>query len=169
MNVAEWTNVAAFLALIEFAEGTARNGRDPYRTCYAYKHTVRDYRDHPSVTGEWDGEPLDNLGPRYAGQKSTAAGRYQIIKPTWLRAKAALGLPDFSPASQDRAALWLIQQRNALDDVCAGRIGAACGKCAREWASFPASTAGQPTHRLDHLLARFTAAGGVLVSKTGIA
>lgn len=163
MDVAEWTNVGAFLALIEYAEGTARNGRDPYRTCYSYAHTVRDYRDHPSVTGEWLGEPLDSLGPRYVGQKSTAAGRFQIIKPTWLRAKAVLGLPDFSPTSQDRAALWLIQQQGALDDVCVGRIEAACRKCARVWASFPASTAGQPTRKLDQLLARYTAVGGALV------
>lgn len=159
-NAMQSHNVAAFLSVIEFAEGTGRDGRDPYRTCYAYRHTIQSFADHPAVTGEWGGEPLDNLGPAYAGKVSTAAGRYQIIKPTWLRAKRALGLPDFSPASQDAAAVWLIKQRGALDEVEAGQIEQALALCAPEWASLPASTAGQPTRRLGDLLAAYERAGG---------
>jgi lysozyme len=69
-----------------------------------------------------------------SGCKSTAAGRYQIIKPTWLSLKSKLGLPDFSPASQDAAAIELIRQRGALADVQAGRIESAVNKCAKVWA-----------------------------------
>lgn len=152
-------NVNAFLAAIAWAEGTDREP-DPYRVCYGYRHTIRDLSDHPAVRGEWNGEPLDNLGPRYKGLVSTAAGRYQIIKQTWLRCKAALGLPDFGPQSQDRAAVWLIDKRGALGHVQAGRFDRALELCAAEWASLPASTAGQPTRQLADLRNVFASAGG---------
>lgn len=44
------------------------------------------------------------------GKFSTAAGRYQFIYSTWKEAQAALQLPDFSPESQDRAAVWLAKR-----------------------------------------------------------
>jgi muramidase (phage lysozyme) len=49
-------------------------------------------------------------GVQTAGGMTHAAGRYQFEPETWARAAAALGLTDFSPASQDRAALWIAQQ-----------------------------------------------------------
>lgn len=155
-------NVAAFLTMIEHAEGTARGGRDPYRTCYAYRHTIRDLAEHPAVSGEWKGEPLDSLGPQYAGLVSTAAGRYQIIRRTWLGARKALGLRDFGPASQDRAAVWLIKNRGALADVQAGRFAQAVDKCRAEWASLPGAGYGQPERKLGELQAAYTNAGGTL-------
>lgn len=39
-----------------------------------------------------------------AGGTSTASGRYQFTSDTWREQSAALGLTDFSPASQDKAA-----------------------------------------------------------------
>lgn len=160
------TNTAAFLSLIEFSEGTSAGGRDPYRTCYAYAHTIASFADHPAVTGEWRGERLpDEMCRRAgfgAGCVSTAAGRHQLIKGTWLRAKRALALPDFSPASQDAAAVWLISQRGAIDDVRAGRIADAIAKCRAEWASLPGAGYGQPERRITALLDAYTSAGGVL-------
>ena len=152
-------NVRAFLDALAWAEGTAR-APEPYRVCYSYKHTIRSFADHPTITGEWKGEPLDSLGPRYAGLKSTAAGRYQIIVGTWREAKRALGLPDFSPESQDKAAVYLIRRRGALDDVMAGNLQAAVDKCAAEWASLPGSTSGQPQRKFDQLAAVYEGAGG---------
>lgn len=48
-------------------------------------------------------------GPN-AGKTSSAAGRYQFLGSTWDEAKNALGLPDFSPDSQDAAAVWLAER-----------------------------------------------------------
>ena len=158
-------NVRAFLTLIGYSEGTEQ-ALDPYRVVYGYKHTIRDFSDHPAVTGEWTGERLSDALCRAAGFGpgciSTAAGRYQIIRPTWLSAKSALGLTDFTPESQDRAALWLIEQGGALDDVRAGRVGDAVSKVRRTWASLPASGWGQPERSMPSLIAAYTSAGGTL-------
>lgn len=154
-------NLQAFLAMIAFSEGTDR-ADDPYRVCYGYRHTIDNLSDHPAVSGEWRGESIANLGPAYAGKVSTAAGRYQLIRPTWLACKKALGLPDFSPESQDKAAAYLIKGRHALDDVIDGRIDAAITKCAPEWASLPGANYGQPERRVSQLVAAFSSAGGLL-------
>lgn len=163
-------NVRAFLRAIVFAEGTARHPRtgaalDPYRVCYGYSHTVQDLRDHPALTGEWKGERLPAEMCRRAGFPSgvcysSAAGAYQIIKPTWVRVKGRLGLPDFGPESQDLAAVELIRARGALADVRAGRFDVAVRRCAAEWASLPGNAAGQPQRRRDDLVAAYMAAGG---------
>lgn len=153
-------NLDAFLNTIMWSEGTARQP-DPYRVCYGYRHTIVDLSDHPAVTGEWKGEDISALGPQYVGKVSTAAGAFQIIKPTWLRAKRALGLVDFGPESQRAAATWLIQQRGALDDIETGNLQAAVDKCSAEWASLPGSTSGQPQRRFDQFAQVYGQAGGV--------
>jgi muramidase (phage lysozyme) len=76
---------------------------------------------------------------------STAAGAYQFLARTWDEVAAALELPDFSPQSQDVAALWLIRRRGALADLREGRFDDFVAKCAKEWASLPGSPYGQPT------------------------
>src|SRR6202035_5065809 len=101
-------NIAAFLATIRHSEGTDK-AADPYRCCYAYRHIIVDLSDHPVITGEWHGESLAGLGPTYVGKVSTAAGAYQIIKPTWVSLKARLSLRDFTGPSQDAAATELIR------------------------------------------------------------
>lgn len=158
-------NVAAFLSMIASSEGTDR-AADPYRVCYGYAHTIADLSDHPANSGEWRGEPLSDVMCKGAGLSagcvSTAAGRYQMIRRTWDGCARALGLDDFGAQSQDAAAVYLIKQRHALEDVQAGRISDAIGKCAREWASLPGAGYGQPERRLLALLDSFTNAGGYL-------
>lgn len=61
--------------------------------------TFTDYSDHPRVFEE-----------RADGRVSSAAGRYQITATTWDYIQKHLHLPDFSPVSQDRAAIWLARQ-----------------------------------------------------------
>jgi lysozyme len=86
---------------------------------------------------------------------STAAGAYQIIKPTWMRIKSRLGLMDFSPASQDMAAVELLREAGALDLIEAGDIEGAIKKSSRIWASLPGSTAQQNPRAMDYALNRF--------------
>lgn len=156
-------NIAAFLNTIQWAEGTAQE-LNPYAVCYGYRHTISDFSDHPAITGEWRGERLPDamcanagFGP---GCVSTAAGAYQIIKPTWRNITAALGLRDFGPDSQDAAAVELIRRRGALEDVKAGRIVAAIGKCRNEWASLPGNYARQGQRSMGDLIACYQQNGG---------
>lgn len=92
--------------------------------------------------GYWDHPRQLQSG---GGWTSDAAGRYQFLSTTWDEAAIALDLADFSPASQDQAALFLIECRGALKDIDQGRLIEALTKCAWEWASLPGSPYGQPT------------------------
>ena len=156
-------NISAFLGMLRQSEGTA-SAVDPYSVCYAYRHVIQDFSDHPAVTGEWRGEPLSDAMCKNAGFGpgciSSAAGAYQITKGTWNGLKSALGLPDFSPASQDSAAAELIRRRGALESVKAGDISAAINKCRNEWASLPGNYAGQGQHAQDTLIAWYSNNGG---------
>jgi hypothetical protein len=82
---------------------------------------------------------------------SDASGRYQFLSTTWDGLKTKIGAVDFSPAAQDLAAVELIRQRGALEDVEAGRLEAAIAKLNQTWASFPGSPHGQPTKPLARL------------------
>jgi muramidase (phage lysozyme) len=144
------TNVQAFLAVIRAGEGTA--GEDGYRTRFG-GGLFDSFADHPGGT----------VSARSGGRVlvSSAAGAFQFLLKTWRECQAALGLPDFSPASQDLAAVYLIDRRRALADVLAGRIEAAIAKCNREWASLPGSPYGQPVRTMARALETYRVAGGV--------
>jgi lysozyme len=94
------------------------------------------------------------------GITSTAAGAYQMLYRTWVSVQQDLGLPDFSPASQDRAAVELIRRRGALEDVVAGRFTEAIYKCRKEWASLPGAGYGQHERSLAVLEQVYQYAGG---------
>lgn len=157
-------NIAAFLSVIRKAEGTDQAG-DPYRVCYGYKHTITDMSDHPALTGEWRGERLPDAMCKNAGFGpgcvSTAAGAYQIIKPTWVNLRRSLGLFNFGQYSQDGAAIELIRRRGALEDVKAGRIAKAIDKCRNEWASLPGNYARQGQRSMGQLVAWYEQSGGI--------
>lgn len=163
-------NVQAFLQVIRYAEGTA--GPGGYNKIFytaAGPNTFTDMSDHPRVAKQFKNQ---------AGQVlwTTAAGAYQFMavsqKPdgtftkvdTWTGLKNKLGLPDFSPASQDRAAVELISQCGALNDVQAGRFDAAISKCKGTWASLPGANYAQPTKNLADLRNVFAQAGGTITS-----
>ncbi len=158
-------NVAAFLHAIAHAEGTATQP-DPYRVCFAYRHTIRDLRDHPAITGEWRGEKLPDHQCRAAGHQpgcvSTAAGKYQLIRPTWAPLKSRLGLPDFGPAAQDAAAVQLLRDCGAYHPLVRGAFAAAVAAARRTWASLPGAGYQQPERSMAWLRATYTQAGGAL-------
>jgi len=129
-----------------------------------YRHTINDLSEHPAITGEWRGERLSNsmcanagFGP---GCVSTAAGAYQIIRPTWAKVRDRLGLRSFGANEQDAAAVELIRQRGALEDVRAGRFEAAVDKCRNEWASLPGNYAKQGQRSMGQLMAWYQQNGG---------
>ena len=59
-------NTAAYLALLRQSEGTD-NALDPYAVCYGYGHTIRNFADHPAITGEWTGQRLPDAMCKNAG------------------------------------------------------------------------------------------------------
>ena len=95
---------------------------------------------------------------------SSAAGRYQILMRYFDVYKAQLGLPDFSPASQDKIAVQLIRECKALDDIEAGRFDEAVFKCRSRWASLPGAKYGQHENDINDLRLAYVQAGGVMAA-----
>lgn len=109
------------------------------------------YADHP--------HHKVNLGN---GLWSTAAGRYQILGWIYDSYKKLLTLPDFSPDSQDRIALRLIDERGATQDIKDGHFETALRKVATVWASLPGAGYSQHENQLTALRDAYVAAGGTL-------
>jgi muramidase (phage lysozyme) len=143
-------NLRAFLAVIRACEGTV--GDEGYRALFGWRpgngKVFDSFADHPRKRIP------------YGDTYTTAAGAYQMLASTYDDAKAHTGVTDFSPESQDRCAVYLIQRRGALDDVNAGRLRAAISKTNREWASLPGSPYGQPVRTLDFCERTFATHGG---------
>ncbi len=151
-------NRRAMLDAIAWAEGTAKGPDNGYRVLFGWPapdRTFTSYADHPRRLFAF----TDKAGRQL---KTSAAGRYQFIAPTWDDVRARLALPDFSPASQDAAAIELIRQRGALRDVDAGRLVAAVAKIRTVWASLPGAGYDQPERKLAELQAAYQQAGGTL-------
>lgn len=135
--------VRALLDTIAFAEGTRGNGdykRVVYGTVIGPANPnlpfdrslvgkrnvlVSDLRRHPNL--------MVQVAP---GLRSSAAGRYQFLNTTW----RGLGMKDFSPRSQDLAAIKLMQRRGMIAPLLRGDFNAAIHKGAPEWASLPTAS-----------------------------
>lgn len=149
-EVIQHENVQAFLRLIRRGEGTADAG--------GYSRLV----GGGSFSG-WADHPRRLVKIERLGISSTAAGAYQILSRTWDMVRLQAGLSDFSPASQDLAAVQLIRNRGALADVLAGRIEAALRKCSWEWASLPPwRYGGQGTINMERAVGLFAEYGGAV-------
>lgn len=166
MEPADDPQIAAFLYAIRCSEHSAADvasGRD-YQTFYSGLRFT-DMSDHPVITGELKGVRLPDamcaavgLGP---GCVSTAAGAYQMIRPTWAKYRAqSPRLPDFSPRSQDIAAARVLQAIGVQRLLYAGDVQGAIMKASSQWASLPGSTAKQGGRSMQFVLDRFSQAGG---------
>jgi muramidase (phage lysozyme) len=113
-------------ALLDSISGPESQGAYNIRYTPAGGTPFDSYAQHPGIY-----EP----GPQ---GKSSAAGRYQIVKSTWDPLADRLGLSDFSPTSQDQGAWNLAQDtygkktgRDLLADLKGGdtsRVAPALGK-----------------------------------------
>lgn len=118
-------NVRKMLNLISHTEGTETHG---YNTLVGGGR-INDLSKHPNKVGlvTKDGA-------------STAFGRYQIVGKTWRGLQKQYGFTDMQPESQDAAAVALLHQRGALNDVLNGNYKSAINKLGDEWVSLPSST-----------------------------
>jgi len=139
-------NLRAFLDMIAAAEGADYNVRFGGAR-------FDDLSDHPRIR-----TPFKQTDGKT--NYSTAAGRYQFLARTWDELAEQLGLPDFSPASQDAAAIELIRQRGALRDVVVGNFEEAVRKVRSIWASLPGSPYPQRTRSWDFVKGAYREAGG---------
>lgn len=90
--------------------------------------------------------------PNTRGNGSSAAGAYQFTRDTWADMAAQLGLSDFTPAAQDRAAVHLLTERprttptgnalSAIDRLQRGDIEGAIFAAGRRWDAFPKDASG---------------------------
>jgi len=148
------SNMQAFLKAIALAEGGdydfrygAVRGRrnDPWR--------FSDYSTHPGAG---------------RGGKVTAAGMYQITRPTWREMGTKMGLTDFSPETQDLAAVEILRTIGADADILRGDLAAALDKASRRWSSLPRGKGlkgrypPQPSVAFEDFEAHYRTAGGTL-------
>jgi muramidase (phage lysozyme) len=102
-----WLKTPEALALLDTIASTESRGYDEMFTNahdFARLHGPRRFTDYSSHPDSF--EPFDSSLSKPPGQRqgSRAAGRYQFTTKTWNDEQSKLGLRDFSPDSQDRAA-----------------------------------------------------------------
>jgi muramidase (phage lysozyme) len=125
-------NVQKFLAYINLYEGSPKPNQ-----LVGYK-TFDSLADHPRKLVKFNKE----------GDKSSAAGLYQFLSGTWDEQKKKLGLKDFSVENQQRAAIGLLKDINALDAIVKGDFETAKQKAKSRWASLPGSPIGKETKQV---------------------
>jgi muramidase (phage lysozyme) len=116
-------NARAILNAIADAEGTSKYAEQGYRTMFTGKQ----------FSGTWK-HPRQIQSS--SGYKSDAAGRYQFLSTTW----DGMGMPDFSPESQDRAALKLLSQAGV--NISDGLSEQEIYKVGQKWASVEGGPSG---------------------------
>ncbi len=162
------SQIRGMLDTIAYSEGSRRDrGGKEYGTIVHGKITQAPFNP------DWVGKRSENLEitnfsyypnllvlwresqPNDSYSYSSAAGRYQFLRKTWTWI-AGFGLGDFSPNSQDLAAVMLMQYRGMITPLLAGNFDQAVGNGSREWASLPktgggGSYVGQRAHSLETL------------------
>lgn len=118
-------NVSRFLGGLRRGE-VGTEDQSGYQTIYGGGR-FQDFSNHPLKSR------AIKLG---GGERTTsAAGAYQFQRDTWDRLAKRLGLKDFSPENQDKAAVELLKEAGALPDIEAGRYEDAINKVKPIWES----------------------------------
>lgn len=146
-------NVQAALTVISKAEGTFGQGDNGYNVSFGGA-TFDDYSTHPNMQKGFT---------ETTGRKNTsgAAGKFQIIKPTYDALTKQLGTGgDFSPETQDLMAIELLRQRGALDKIMSGDIAGGLDRVNSVWASLPGSPHPQSTRTPSQIDAWIAEGGG---------
>jgi muramidase (phage lysozyme) len=128
LNYLNEVDVKAFLKLIRYCEHHRREDPGVYYVLYGGGHFT-DISTHPLPKAK-------QIRDRY-GEPHSPAGAYQIIFKTWKGLKERDIVHDFSPISQDKAAIQIIKDFSALEDVRHGDIQIAIPKLRGQWSSFP--------------------------------
>lgn len=136
-------NVQAFLAMLRDAEGTSKT-KNAYKTRFggAVDESL-DYDGKPTFVKK---EFTQTDGKK---NKSGAVGAYQFIEKTWNGLAKNYGFKDFSPRTQDLAAIALLKENGALPFITRGEFKAAEKRAGRTWASLPSSPYAQHKRSAD--------------------
>lgn len=149
------TQLVAFEHVLSACEGTV--GDEGYQALFGWLpgngKIFTSFADHPRQYFPYTDKAGNTI-------RTSAAGKYQATVATWDDFIRERGPHDFSPASQDEFAEWLITKCGAMPDVEAGRLQEAIDKCGGRWASLPSSNVPQPHRSYDFCVAVFKAAGG---------
>ena len=100
-----------------------------------------------------EGESKGDYNVQYGGAKfkdyskhpgkqsngSSAAGKYQFVESTWDSLADLAGLQDFSPDSQDIAAVLLLEERGAIYQLQQDNPVGAISRAATVWEALPYS------------------------------
>lgn len=169
-------NIPAFLDMIAYAEGTStsrytkNDGYDVVVEGVNSPNVFTSYNRHPGVlvtVREEKRSPASGVVTQTA-LKSTAAGRYQILKRYAESYTITLNLRDFSPLSQDAIAIRMLKEQGALPLIEAGDFAGAVAKVNNIWASLPGDVYGQRgvhSPKLAKLQEVYAKAGGSLGSE----
>ncbi|MDC2824618.1 glycoside hydrolase family 104 protein [Rodentibacter pneumotropicus] len=125
-------NMRRMLNVLSFAEGTEKHG---YHTNFGGSR-LEDLSWHPNKV----------LGRTKDGV-TTATGRYQFLGSTFNDQAKKLGLKDFGAESQDLAAVGLIMDMGAVNDVLNGDVTKAVYKLRNIWASLPDNPSRNQPHK----------------------
>lgn len=117
--------IRAFLDTIAVTEGTT--GPKGYYRQYTGSH-FSSFEDHP--------RELKCANSNVKELCSDAAGRYQFLSTSWDRFAPVVKAKNFGPTYQDRVAIELIRDKNALKDIEEGRVEEAFKKLHLVWPSF---------------------------------
>lgn len=128
------------LNMIAASEGTYNQGADGYNVRFGGT-LISDMSKHPDAVASYRDKNNKTI-------QSTAAGRYQFIKSTWDDYAEKLGLKDFSPMSQDLAAIAMMIDKGAAKDIENGNLTGIVNRLNSTWTSLPGSAVGAKHHGL---------------------